>query len=45
MMILIMAESQAAIRLRRETKWVEQQQIKRLNSTQTNAVTRISEIK
>ncbi len=33
MMILVMAESRALIHLRRETKFLEQQQIKRLNAS------------
>jgi hypothetical protein len=37
MMILVMAESRALIQLRRETKLLEQQQIKRFNAVQTNA--------
>ena len=38
MMVLVMVESQALIRLRREVKLMEQQQIKRLNTPPTNAV-------
>jgi len=38
MMVLVMVESQALIRLRREVKLLEQQQIKRLNTPPTNAV-------
>ena len=38
MMVLVMVESQALIRLRREVKLMEQHQIKRLNGPQTNAV-------
>jgi hypothetical protein len=38
MMILIMVESSSLIRLRREVKLLEQQQIKRLNGPQTNIV-------
>ncbi len=38
MMILVMAEARALIHLRRETKFLEQQQIKRLNGSQTNTV-------
>jgi len=37
MMILIMAESRALIQLHREVKFVEQQQIKRLNGSSPNA--------
>jgi hypothetical protein len=36
MMILLMVESKSLIRLRREVKLLEQQQIKRLNGPQTN---------
>ena len=39
MMILVTAESRALIRLHREVKLLEQQQIKRLNGPQTNVVT------
>jgi len=45
MMILILTESSAVIRLHREMKWTEQQQIKRLNATPTNIVTQVSETK
>jgi hypothetical protein len=38
MMILVMAESRALIHLRREVKFLEQQQMKRLNPPPTNAV-------
>lgn len=38
MMVFVLVESQALIRLRREVKLLEQQQIKRLNGPQTNAV-------
>ena len=37
MMILVMAESRALFHLHRETKFLEQQQIKRLNGSTTNA--------
>ena len=37
MMILVMAESRALFQLHRETKFLEQQQIKRLNGSPTNA--------
>jgi hypothetical protein len=39
MMILVTAQSRALLHLRRETKFIEQQQINRLNHSQTNAVT------
>lgn len=42
MMILVMAESRALIQLRRETKLLEQQQIKRLDIAITNTVTVIA---
>ena len=45
MMILVTAESRALIHLRREVKFLEQQQIKRLNSVQTNSVAVITETK
>ena len=46
MMILVMAESRALFHLHREVKFLEQQQIKRLNTMQTNTVsTATSEIK
>ena len=38
MMVLVMVESSSIIRLRREVKLLEQQQIKRLNGQQTNLV-------
>jgi hypothetical protein len=38
MMLLVTSESRSLIRLHREVKWVEQQQIQRLNGLQTNAV-------
>ena len=38
MMILLMVESKSLIRLRNEVKLLDQQQIKRLNGPQTNAV-------
>ena len=38
MMILVMVENSSIIRLRREVKLLEQQQIKRLNGQQTNVV-------
>jgi hypothetical protein len=38
MMILVMAESRALFQLHREVKFLEQQQLKRLNSPSTNAV-------
>jgi hypothetical protein len=38
MMVLVMVESSSLIRLRREVKLVEQQQLKRLNGPQTNTV-------
>ena len=37
MMILVMAESRALFHLHRETKFLEQQQIKRLNGSATNS--------
>jgi hypothetical protein len=37
MMILITAESRSLFRLHREVKFLEQQQIKRLNNSQTNS--------
>ena len=39
MMVFVMVQSQALIRLRREVKLLEHQQIKRLNGPQTTAVT------
>jgi hypothetical protein len=41
MMILVTAETRALIHLRREVKFLEQQQLKRLAVPQTNAVTTI----
>ena len=38
MMILVIAETQALIHLHREVKFLEQQQMKRLNPPQTNTV-------
>jgi hypothetical protein len=38
MLILVMAESRALIQLHRELKFLEQQQIKRLNPPPTNTV-------
>lgn len=38
MLVLVMAESTALFHLHRETKFLEQQQIKRLNASQTNSV-------
>jgi hypothetical protein len=38
MLILVTAESRALFQLRREVKFLEQQQIKRLNTTTTNSV-------
>ena len=38
MMILVMAESRALFQLHRETKFLEQQQIKRLNGPVTNTM-------
>ncbi len=37
MMILVTAESRALFHLHRETKFLEQQQIKRLNGSPTNS--------
>lgn len=46
MMILVTAESRALIQLHREVRFLEQQQIKRLNAAPTNAVaTTTSEIR
>ena len=42
MMILVMAESRALFQLHREAKFLEQQQIKRLNGPSTNAVAAIA---
>ena len=39
MMILVTAESRALIQLHREVKLLEQQQIKRLDGSSTNAIT------
>jgi hypothetical protein len=39
MMILVMAEARALFHLHREVKFLEQQQIKRLNAVPTNTVT------
>jgi hypothetical protein len=38
MLVLVMAESSALFHLHREVKFLEQQQIKRLNASQTNSV-------
>jgi len=38
MMVFVLVESQSLIRLRREVKLLEHQQIKRLNGPQTNSV-------
>jgi hypothetical protein len=45
MMILITVESRSVIRLHREVKLLEQQQIKRANPPQTNTVTQTPEPK
>jgi len=45
MMILVTAESRALIHLRREVKFLEQQQIQRLNGPQTNAAAITTETK
>ena len=46
MMILVTAESRALIQLHREVRFLEQQQIKRLNAPTTNSIsTAPSEIK
>ena len=42
MMVFVVVESQALIRLRREVKLLEQQQIKRLNASPTNTVTTVT---
>jgi hypothetical protein len=42
MLILVTAESGALFHLRREVKFLEQQQIKRLNLSQTNAMSAVS---
>ncbi len=39
MMILVMVESSSVIRLHREVKLLEKQQLKRLNAVQTNTLT------
>lgn len=41
MMILVTAEARALIHLRREIKFLEQQQIKRLDGSSTNRVTTV----
>lgn len=41
MMILVTAESSALFRLHREVKFLEKQQIKRLNGPATNTVTSV----
>jgi hypothetical protein len=38
MLVLVMAESSALFHLHREVRLLEQQQIKRLNASQTNSV-------
>jgi len=38
MMVFVMVQTQALIRLRREVKLLEHQQIKRLNGPQTNSL-------
>jgi hypothetical protein len=38
MMILVTAESRALFQLHREVKFLEQQQIKRLNASTTNTI-------
>jgi len=38
MLVLVMAESTALFHLHREVKFLEQQQIKRLDASQTNSV-------
>ena len=42
MLVLVMAESGALFHLHREVKFLEQQQIKRLNLSQTNATSIVS---
>ena len=42
MMVLVMVESRSIIRLHQEVKLLEKQQIKRLNSPATNAVSTVS---
>jgi len=41
MMVLVMVESSSLIRLRREVKLLEKQQIKRLQASQTNQVSTV----
>jgi hypothetical protein len=41
MLVLVTAESRALIRLHREVKLLEQQQIKRMNAATTNAVSNV----
>ena len=43
MMILVLAESRALFQLHREVKLLEQQQVKRLNAAQTNAVPAVTQ--
>ena len=38
MLVLVMAESSALFHLHREVKFLEQQQVKRLDASQTNSV-------
>jgi hypothetical protein len=46
MMVLIMVESSSVIRLHREVKLLEQQQIKRVSAPQTNsATTNLTQVK
>ncbi len=45
MLILVTAESRALFNLHREVKFLEQQQIKRLNNSPTNAVATVSPLK
>jgi hypothetical protein len=42
MVILVLVESRSVIRLHREVKLLEQQQIKRLNGPQTNVVSTVT---
>lgn len=42
MMILVMAESRALFQLRHEVKFIQQQQIKRLNGQPTNTVAQVT---
>ena len=42
MMVLVMVESRSVIRLHQEVKLLEQQQIKRLDSPATNAVSTVT---